>query len=262
MVFSHIERKKIVELNPDIHNAEISKQLGKRQVEVVTADINKKLISVKISISFGHDITGKINLKQKKKSGGGQRTSTSTQPGDIPAVTRCQTADLTTVYIIFLASIDDRIQILQGGAYACVSVNNNLMLLALGTYITSYSNILSISSIVTFLSPHHSRGCDGTGLTFPLTKGPASVVVLVLFYDDISAVWPRWPGPGPGIAAISQTWRRCLTMFDNTQRRCLLVHLLALTDFNNLLQQQYYKQTAQFSENILDKSSNSRTFSV
>lgn len=30
MVFSHIERKKIVELNPDIHNAEISKQLGKR----------------------------------------------------------------------------------------------------------------------------------------------------------------------------------------------------------------------------------------
>ena len=32
MVFSHIERKKIVELNPDIHNAEISKQLGKRLV--------------------------------------------------------------------------------------------------------------------------------------------------------------------------------------------------------------------------------------
>ena len=32
MVFSHIERKKIVELNPDIHNAEISKQLGKRSV--------------------------------------------------------------------------------------------------------------------------------------------------------------------------------------------------------------------------------------
>lgn len=30
MVFSHIERKKIVEINPDIHNAEISKQLGKR----------------------------------------------------------------------------------------------------------------------------------------------------------------------------------------------------------------------------------------
>ena len=30
MVFSHIERKKIVEVNPDIHNAEISKQLGKR----------------------------------------------------------------------------------------------------------------------------------------------------------------------------------------------------------------------------------------
>ena len=34
---------------------------------MVTADINKKLISVKISISFGHDITGKINLKQKRK---------------------------------------------------------------------------------------------------------------------------------------------------------------------------------------------------
>ena len=30
MVFSHIERKKIVELNPDIHNAEISKFLGKQ----------------------------------------------------------------------------------------------------------------------------------------------------------------------------------------------------------------------------------------
>jgi transcription factor SOX4/11/12 (SOX group C) len=30
MVFSHIERKKIVAVNPDIHNAEISKQLGKR----------------------------------------------------------------------------------------------------------------------------------------------------------------------------------------------------------------------------------------
>ena len=35
MVFSHIERKKIVELNPDIHNAEISKQLGKRSVILV-----------------------------------------------------------------------------------------------------------------------------------------------------------------------------------------------------------------------------------
>ena len=81
-------------------------------------------------------------------------------------------------------------------------------------YITAYSIIRSISSIVTFLS--HSRGCDGTGLMFPLTKGPASVVVLVLFYDDISALWPRWPGPEPGIAAISQTWRRCWTMFDNT----------------------------------------------
>lgn len=38
MVFSHIERKKIVELNPDIHNAEISKQLGKRWV--MTGNIN------------------------------------------------------------------------------------------------------------------------------------------------------------------------------------------------------------------------------
>ena len=40
MVFSHIERKKIVELNPDIHNAEISKQLGKRWV--MTGNINSK----------------------------------------------------------------------------------------------------------------------------------------------------------------------------------------------------------------------------
>ena len=33
----------------------------------MTGSINKKLILVKISISFGHDITGKINLKQKEK---------------------------------------------------------------------------------------------------------------------------------------------------------------------------------------------------
>lgn len=30
MVFSHIERKKIIEFQPDIHNAEISKNLGKK----------------------------------------------------------------------------------------------------------------------------------------------------------------------------------------------------------------------------------------
>ena len=30
MVFAHIQRKKIIEFQPDIHNAEISKQLGKR----------------------------------------------------------------------------------------------------------------------------------------------------------------------------------------------------------------------------------------
>jgi hypothetical protein len=37
MVFSHIERKKIVEVNPDIHNAEISKQLGKRYLLPLSA---------------------------------------------------------------------------------------------------------------------------------------------------------------------------------------------------------------------------------
>ena len=30
MVFSHYERKKIIEVQPDIHNAEISKRLGKQ----------------------------------------------------------------------------------------------------------------------------------------------------------------------------------------------------------------------------------------
>ena len=39
MVFPHIERKKIVEVNPDIHNAEISKQLGKRLTKGV---VNKQ----------------------------------------------------------------------------------------------------------------------------------------------------------------------------------------------------------------------------
>ncbi|XP_040568744.1 uncharacterized protein [Lepeophtheirus salmonis] len=34
MVFSHIERKKIVEFQPDIHNAEISKNLGKKWKEL------------------------------------------------------------------------------------------------------------------------------------------------------------------------------------------------------------------------------------
>ena len=34
MVFSHIERKKVVEFQPDIHNAEISKNLGKKWKEL------------------------------------------------------------------------------------------------------------------------------------------------------------------------------------------------------------------------------------
>ena len=34
MVFSHIERKKIIEIQPDIHNAEVSKALGKRWKEL------------------------------------------------------------------------------------------------------------------------------------------------------------------------------------------------------------------------------------
>ena len=34
MVFSHIERKKIIEYQPDIHNAEVSKALGKRWKEL------------------------------------------------------------------------------------------------------------------------------------------------------------------------------------------------------------------------------------
>ena len=34
MVFSHIERKKIIEIQPDIHNAEVSKALGRRWKEL------------------------------------------------------------------------------------------------------------------------------------------------------------------------------------------------------------------------------------
>merc|ERR1719510_781642 len=34
MVFSHYERKKIIEVQPDIHNAEISKRLGKQWKEL------------------------------------------------------------------------------------------------------------------------------------------------------------------------------------------------------------------------------------
>merc|ERR1719251_556649 len=34
MVFSHYERKKIIEVQPDIHNAEISKRLGKKWKEL------------------------------------------------------------------------------------------------------------------------------------------------------------------------------------------------------------------------------------
>jgi len=38
MVFSHYERKKIIEVQPDIHNAEISKRLGKRWKELSDAE--------------------------------------------------------------------------------------------------------------------------------------------------------------------------------------------------------------------------------
>lgn len=38
MVFSHYERKKIIEVQPDIHNAEISKRLGKRWKELTDSD--------------------------------------------------------------------------------------------------------------------------------------------------------------------------------------------------------------------------------
>lgn len=38
MVFSHIERKKIIEFQPDIHNAEISKNLGKKWKQLSEAD--------------------------------------------------------------------------------------------------------------------------------------------------------------------------------------------------------------------------------
>ncbi len=38
MVFSHIERKKIIEMQPDIHNAEVSKALGRRWKELRVED--------------------------------------------------------------------------------------------------------------------------------------------------------------------------------------------------------------------------------
>ena len=38
MVFSHIERKKIIEVQPDIHNAEVSKALGKRWKELTNVE--------------------------------------------------------------------------------------------------------------------------------------------------------------------------------------------------------------------------------
>ena len=38
MVFSHIERKKIIEYQPDIHNAEVSKALGRRWKELTEDD--------------------------------------------------------------------------------------------------------------------------------------------------------------------------------------------------------------------------------
>merc|ERR1719483_579716 len=38
MVFSHYERKKIIEVQPDIHNAEISKRLGKKWKELIDTD--------------------------------------------------------------------------------------------------------------------------------------------------------------------------------------------------------------------------------
>ena len=38
MVFAHIQRKKIIEFQPDIHNAEISKNLGKKWKELNECD--------------------------------------------------------------------------------------------------------------------------------------------------------------------------------------------------------------------------------
>ena len=38
MVFAHIQRKKIIEFQPDIHNAEISKNLGKKWKELIECD--------------------------------------------------------------------------------------------------------------------------------------------------------------------------------------------------------------------------------
>ena len=40
MVFAHIQRKKIIEFQPDIHNAEISKNLGKKWKELVECEKN------------------------------------------------------------------------------------------------------------------------------------------------------------------------------------------------------------------------------
>lgn len=38
MVFSHMERKQVIEMQPDIHNAEVSKTLGKKWKELTNDD--------------------------------------------------------------------------------------------------------------------------------------------------------------------------------------------------------------------------------
>ena len=75
MVFSHIERKKIVEVNPDIHNAEISKQLGKRWEQTHTYFV----------ITFGSgsltQLTGLYGFKALQFSH--QNLYTDSMPNDI-----------------------------------------------------------------------------------------------------------------------------------------------------------------------------------
>ena len=84
MVFSHIQRKKIIEFQPDIHNAEISKNLGKKWKQL-TEDAKQPYIQEAERLRLLHmkeypDYKYQPRKKAGSSGGTGSKTNSPTNP--------------------------------------------------------------------------------------------------------------------------------------------------------------------------------------
>ena len=81
MIFSHYERKKIIEKEPNIHNAEVSKRLGKRWKELEESEKNPYVQEAeRLRLLHLQEYPGyKYQPKKKVKGGTPQKTFIDSQ---------------------------------------------------------------------------------------------------------------------------------------------------------------------------------------